>query len=273
MANAEAYEPQFTVDTMMSVLNDRLVAARLVEELAINDNKTLRVYEESDGSRFVRRDFTDEGVDYVENAGFDFQESLQAMIDLYSAVGIEVVPSFVFKREGETNPALTVISEYIPDLVDIKDLPTKEKVKLIQALGKLLDPDAGFWPTMEGIQADTFRGVKQEDGTYRVLAIDVDPLVKHASMFTRNEFVGDYIKRLSDLLWDDWCEEEERAEVAGALQRSLADCLAEEEYAGMHSYTNRAFMNLQLMSNGVDPRGTNSDMLADYYPYTEPKVS
>lgn len=266
MTGAETLDPQFQADTMMSVLSERLAVAEPVEELTIDDNKALQVFEEPDGSRFVRRDFTAEGVDYVERAGLDFQEAWQAMGDSYAAVGIEVVPSFMFRGDGEAGPAITAISEYVPDLIDVKDLPTEEKVKLVQGLAKLLDPDAGFWPTMEALHADTFKGVKQEDGTYRLLMIDTDPLVKRASMFIRDESIGDYIKRFSDLLWDNWCEEEERTKVAVALKGSLADSLA-EEYAEMGSYTNRAFMNLQVMSNGLDPRGTNSDMLADYYPY------
>ncbi|HEX5744417.1 MAG TPA: hypothetical protein VFX84_03125 [Candidatus Saccharimonadales bacterium] len=259
MSGAETLDPQFQADTMMSVLNERLAAASPVEDLSVHSDRILQVMEEPDGSRFVRRGFTDEGVSYVQRSGLSFREAWEGMEDTYAAVGVDVVPSFIFEQEGEHS--FVVISEYVPDAVDVSELPTEEKVKLVQGLGKLFKPEAEYWPSLEALRADTFKGVEQEDGTFRVLMMDTDPFVIPAPSLARDEYVGQYIKKLSEILWDDWCDQDDRGEVAAALVISLAESLDEEEYAGMHNTASRAFMNLHMMSNGMDPRGTGVDML------------
>jgi hypothetical protein len=268
MSAPETLDPQSQANVMMTVLNERLAAAVPVEELSRHDEegRMLQVFEEPDGSRFVQRYFTRQGVNYVEGERLTFEEAWQALTGSYADADIEVVPSFMFRQPGEDSGAATIISEYVPGLVDVKDLPTQEKVKLAQGLGKLLDPRADFLPHHQAIHADSFKGVKQEDGTHKVLVIDTDPFVTPAPFpgDYRDVYVTRYIKRFSDMIWDQWCDETDRAEVEAALLGSLMGTLEEKEYADMDSMINRAFMNLNLMSNGIDPRGTNGDMLRDF---------
>jgi hypothetical protein len=262
MTGPETLDPQLRADTMMSVLNERLAAATPVEELSKHDGRVLEVFEEPDGSRFVRRGFDDEAVGYVGRQGLSFRKAWEGMGDAYAAAGIDIVPSFMFEQAEGEYPFI-IISEYVPDMVEVKDLPAEDKVKLIQGLGALLNPEAEYWPSLEAIRADTFKGVPQEDGTHKVVVIDTDPFVVRAPIPgpDREAYAGEYIKKISDLLWDDWCDQDDRGMVATALVVSLADSLAEEEYAGMDNPASRAFMNLHLMSNGVDPRDTGLDML------------
>lgn len=260
MSGPEALDPQFQIDTMTAILNERLAAASPVEDPSVHSDRILQVMEEPGGGHFVRRSFTNEGVGYVQRSGLSFREAWEGMNDTYAAVGIDIVPSFAFEQEGE-HPAV-VVSEYVPDAVDVSKLPTDEKVKLMHGLGQLFKPDAEYWPSLEALRADTFKGVEQEDGTFSVLMIDTDPFMIPAPDIARDEYLGEYIKKLSELLWDEWCDDEDRSAVAVALVMSLAESLDEEEYAGMHNSASRAFMNLHLMSNGMDPRGTSIDMLS-----------
>lgn len=266
MTTPEALSPQQQVDTALSVLNERLVAASPVEELSRHDDRVLQVFEEPDGSRYVRRDFSKAGVNYVENRTLTFEEAWQALNEAYANAGIEVVPSFMFPPSDENSGTATVISEYIPDLVDVKDLPIQEKTKLVQGLAGLLDAEADFLPHHEAIHGDGFKGVQQEDGSYKVLAIDTDPFVSPAPFpgTYRDVYVTRYIKRFSEMIWDEWCDEDDRVEVMTAFKGAVAGVLDEKEYGDMDSLVNRAFMNLNLMSNGIDPRGTNSDLLRDF---------
>ncbi len=262
MSAPEGLDPQLQADTMMSVLNDRLAAASPVEVLSEHDDRILEVLEEPDGSRFVRRGFTPAAVRHVGRRGLDFHEAWEGMEDTYAAAGIGMVRSFAFEQEGGEHPFI-VVGEYVPDAVDVKDLPVESKVELMQGLGKLLRPEAEFWPSLEGIRADTFKGVKQEDGTYNVVVMDTDPFVVPAPIpgLDRDMTVAKYIEKFSELLWDNWCDEEDRREVAVALVLSLAEALDDEEYTELMSQTGRAFMNLHMMSNNMDPRGTEVDLL------------
>ena len=254
MSGTETLDPQFQADTMITVLNERLTAAAPVEELSSHEDRILQVFEEADGSRFVKRSFTDDAVWYVEGKGLTFQEAWEAMEDIYADVDIEVVPSFLFEQGGE-HPFVAV-SEHLPDLVDMKDLPSEDKEKLAHGLGQLLRPEASYWPSLEAVRGDTFKGVEQEDGTFRTLMVDTDPFTILAPSFGRDEYVGTYIKKFAELIWDEWCDEQDRSRVAGALVQSLATALDESEFAGAMGSTSKAFMNLHLMSNGMDPRET-----------------
>lgn len=253
MSAPETLNPQSQANVMMTVLNERLAAAVPVEELSAHEDRVLEVFEEADGSRFVKRSFTEEAVRYVERNGVTFEEAWEAMHDLYTDVDIDVVPAFMFEQDGD-HPFVAV-TEHLPDLIDMKDMPLEEKKKLVDGLGQLLRPEASYWPSLEAIRGDTFKGVAGEDGTPRALMVDADPFTIPAPHLGRGEYVGTYINKFAELIWDEWCEAEDRARVASVLVQSLArGVLEEHELADIMSTTGKAFMNLHLMSNGVDPR-------------------
>jgi hypothetical protein len=254
MSGTETLDPQFQADTMMSILSERLAVATPVEGLSSHNDRKLEVFEEADGCRFVKRSFTGEAVNYVERNGVTFREAWEGMEDIFGEVGIDVVPSFLLEQEGDEHPFVAV-SEYLPEMIDVKDLPLEEKEKLVHGLGQLLRAEAAYWPSLEAVREDTFKGVVREDGTHQVLMVDTDPFTILAPSLGRDEYLGTYIKKFAELIWDEWCDEQDRSQVASALVQSLAQSLGEDElFDDIMSDAGKAFMNLHLMSNGVDSR-------------------
>lgn len=255
MSTPEALGPQQQADTMMSVLNERLAAASPVEDLSMHDNRRLQVFEEADGRRFVMRSFTAGAVREMDRDGISIQESWDAMHGMYEDAGLQVVPAHLFEQDGEY--PFVAVAEHLPELTDVKDLPVEDKITMISGLGKLLSPEAEYWPSLQAIRTDTFKGVQQPDGSFQTYMIDTDPFVIPAPQLGRSEFLRTYINKFAELLWDEWCDEEDRGPVATALVKTLAETLDEEEWANpMDDAAGSAFASLHLMSNGVDPRET-----------------
>lgn len=246
---AENY--QGLANSMNEMLYARVAAATPVEVLSMYDDKLLQVVEEADGRRFVTRSYTPEAVRVIEgNYGLDFRTAWEAMHEAFSGVGIDIVPSRLIETDGE-HP-FVVVSEYLDDGESLSTASTKDKIAVANGLGKLLATEGDYVPAPEMVREDMFM-VVQRDGKVKVLLADIDPLMAPAYLVQENDNNSWFlIDRLAGLAWDKWCNEDERIPVTSALVSALGDYALDR--FDFDSRTTQAFMDLHLMSNGVDNR-------------------
>lgn len=254
MASPSFEDYQAIADGMNELLYARVTEATPVEVLSTHNDKLLQVVEAEDGERFVTRSFTPDAVAYVEyNYGIDFRTAWEGMQDAFADADIDIVPSRLIETDGGEYPFI-VVSEYLEDAKPLSVAPTDTKVAVANSLGKLLATDGHYVPAPEMIREDMFM-VVERDGEAKALVVDVDPLVTTARRMQMNDqnsafFIG----KLAELAWDKWCTEDERVSVTSAMVQALGDYALDK--FDFDSATTRAFMDLHLMSNGVDNRGT-----------------
>lgn len=146
------------------------------------------------------------------------------------------------------------VSEYLPEQVSMREVPTEPKKILVQALGQVVKASSGYLLAPEMINGSMFHSVRQEDGSVRVVMVDVNLHVVQRSSFDADKITAHYITRIGSLLWDEWCTNGERQEMLTSFAGSLAEAL-EDSQGGFDasSLTGQAFINVYMMSTGFDP--------------------
>lgn len=243
----------------------RVVNALTITLLRKHDGQTVVVAKDLNNTLFVRRNYNQVALDRMNQLnGASFDDAWAALHQLYSGVGIEVVPSIVLRPDLKASiieAPIVVASEYI-DGTDLSSAPIKAKVQVAEAMGAMLQTPGEFYPRLESIGQDMFRVGKHADGTPRVVLIDVDPfLVERKAVEStpdeRDYWFSEYIECVRDLLWDDWSRPDERAEVMKAFAQSLNFVLRIFDQ-GDGDRTLRAFINVQSMAMGSDMRKFSS---------------
>ena len=242
---------QSLADDLSSLIHSRIEAATPVEVLSQRGDKILQVVEEANGQRFVTRSFHEDAVRYIEGRGTSFTEAWDAMHSTFSGVGIEILPSSLLRQEGEY--PFIAVSEYIPEEEDMTDVSTETKKALAYSLGQLLKPENPYLPAPEMVNRGMFQPIKQEDGSLRVVMVDTDPHMIDNPSRGRDMLIAHYIERFGDLVWNEWCSDDERQDVAVSLVLSLSEVLG-DSLGDIQSKTGIAFMDVHMMSNGLDPR-------------------
>lgn len=242
---------QHLADDMSSLIHSRIAAATPIEVLSQRGDKLLQVVEESDGQRFVTRSFQEDAVKHVEGRGMTFVEAWEAMHIVFSDVGIDVMPNTLYEQEGEY--PFTAVSEYLPDEVDMIDVPTETKKAIAYSLGQLLKAESTYLPAPEMVNGGMFQPVRQQDGSLRVVMVDVDPHIIKNPKRGRDMLIAHYIERFGDLIWEEWCTETERQDVIVSLVLSLNEALG-DSLGDVTSRTGEAFMNVHMMSKGLNPK-------------------
>ncbi|MBI2590997.1 MAG: hypothetical protein HYW33_03975 [Candidatus Blackburnbacteria bacterium] len=243
----------------------RVVNARPITLLSESDGKTVVVARDFNKTLFVRRNYKQVALDRMNQLnGASFEDAWTAFHQLYSSVGIELVPSVVIRPDPKVSiveAPVVVASEYI-DGTELSLAPTKAKVQVAEAMGAMLKTPGEYYPSLESIRRDMFRVGRNIDRTPRVVLVDVDPfLVDRKAVEStpdeRDNWFSEYIVQVRDLLWDRWCKEDERATVLTAFARPLGFVL---NTFGQRDgeRTLRAFMNVQSMAKGIDMRKFSS---------------
>lgn len=257
MSNTEptAHHQQIA-DQLSATLEQRVTDAEQYEVLSERGGKLLDVAFEADGSMFVRRRFTHIGVLDIERGSLDFTEAWQAMQDLYTAAGISVVDTTVawFRPDSEEDFSAAMVSEWAPGR-NIFHATTEQKVELASKLPKLFPGINGVSIGIESVQPDMFSLVDKR-GEERITLIDVDPNMRRLRYTQTDAYLGAYIERFSQLLWDVWCKDEEKQEVMVAFMIALGDVgeVIEQVETNLMGKTGTAFMDAHFMSQGFDPR-------------------
>lgn len=253
MLNMSKLGYETLADSMNQLLYDRIASGNPVEVLSTRNDKLLQVVEASDGERFVTRSYTPEAVEEIEyNYGLDFQTSWHGLNEALTAVDIEIVPSRLIEVEGGEYPFI-IVSEYLDDAKPLADASTDVKKDVATGLSKLLVTDGDFVPAPEMVREDMFLVVERDDHE-KALLTDVDPLVAMTYRIQKSDRNSAfYIDKLAELAWDKWCSgDDERKKMTTAMALVLGDFALDD--FDLDSSTSRAFMDLHMMSNGVDNR-------------------
>ncbi len=247
----EQYES--LASNMNQLLYERAAAASPIEVLSTHNDKLLQIVESSDGERFVTRNFTSLAIDDIRFCyGIGFRTAWEGMHRAFSDVALDIVPSGLVEADGEY--PFIIVSEYLEDGQPFATAPTDTKKAVANSLGRLLTTSGDYIPAPEMIREDMFLVVQRNSEPIALLT-DVDPLVTPSYRMQNDDTNSAFfISKLADLAWDRWCEESERVEVISALVVALGDYALDQ--FGFDSATARAFMDMHLMSNGVDNRKT-----------------
>ncbi len=242
-------------------ITHRVVNARPITLLSESDGKTVVVAKDINNTLFVRRNYRQVALDRMNQLnGASFDDAWTTFRQLYSSVGIEVVPSVVLRPDPKASiveAPIVVASEFI-DGTELSSAPLKAKVQVAEAMGGMLQTPGKFYPSLESIRRDMFRVGKHTDRTSRVVLVDVDPFLVErraveSSPSERDHWFSEYIDQVRDLLWDRWSRPDERAEVMTAFARPLGFVLRVFDQDN-GDRTLRAFMNVQSMAKGFDMR-------------------
>jgi hypothetical protein len=223
---------------------------------------SLNVMQRADGEQFVTRDYSQHGVDSIgRKTGVEFGEAWDIMHEMYGRAAINIVPSFVIDHGSASKyKRLTVVSAYLPEATPLGQAATPPKIELAFKLGRLMHDSRRYAPAQEALMPDMFHATTTTDQA-DILLTDVDPYVINNLMISRggpaeqfkDKAQSDYILRIADLIWDNWCEG--NADERESVTRSFVNGLGTDVFIGITS-TSEVSMELVARSNGY--RG-NSD--------------
>ena len=243
---------QGIADSVNELVHLQIAESKPVRHLSPpGGENVLQLMEVPSGHQYVARAFTPDAIDNMAyRANMSFPEAWQEMHDIFGDAGIRVVPSHLLETPGE-HP-FTVVSAYLSEGQDLIDAPTEAKVQLAKGLANLLKPSRCL-ASLEMFNQGAFMVSPDENGTPTAFLVDVDPRI--IPRFTVGSVDEVYIKQFGELFWDHWCRENERQEVISALVMAIStasDPFGDD--SDPFSPAARAFMDVHLMSNGVDPR-------------------
>lgn len=252
--NMSETKPEFqaVADDMQALLIARVASAEPIEVLSRRDDKLLQVVEETDGRRFVTRSYTNDGVKDVEEFDLDFYEAWNAMHEVFRTSGLNVLPSFLLKTEGQY--PITVVSEYLPNSKPVIGASLETKIDIAKGMGNIIKPSSKCRLGLDMLNRDMFRVVDNEDGTETAYLVDVDPRMRVSDDFAKDLYQAIFIDKLAGLIWDHWSDnDDERASIATAAVKSVVEALGDEAFLP-NTHTGNSFFTLHFMSNGLDTR-------------------
>jgi hypothetical protein len=242
-------------------LAKRLGVASVLNLLSDRDSKLLSIMQEPDGRKFVMRAF-EHGAERQFGGSFftpdlSFEEGLSAMINMYQSVGLDVVKSSLLPAAKDTQ--VTVISEYMPNLISVDDATLQAKKKAVNGLGRLLDPSIPYLPAPDALVCDLFMYHTDEYGEEQPIIVDIDPRLglKELEFDFGNRFSdtmrASYIERVGIMIEHWWANnDEEMAQLARGFFAGLstiADDSIHEGHKTLEAITNvHALTQPELMS-------------------------
>ncbi len=239
---------------MRQQLQERVEAAEPIETLSERGDKLLQVVETEDDQLLVTRNYTEAAVADIERGLFvwdaHFPDAWNMMQRSMAAAEIPVVQSVLLENVNEY--PFVIVSEYIEG-TPLPAAPQEVKQEAAHGLGRLMlvNPNKGFVPHTTVINKDMFI-VGERDGRQTAILTDVDPYIHIKPAFKAEEIDADYIDKVGEILWDEWCTEAERYAVFGAFITEIAD-VALDNFS-VTSLVSGAFGRFQLMQGGVDSR-------------------
>lgn len=238
-------------------LRERVLNAQPIELLSDRGQKRVEVVEDINGSRFVRRSYRQGAIRDFEGRNLPFLSAWDAMHKIFSAVDIPVVSSVVFLPSGSSEFPAIAVSEYFKD-GDVAAAPTDAKVRMATGLGLIPHVPGKYLPGFEVFEQDMFRVGKGTDGTEELVLVDVDPYLDEKDMVAstssqKDIWMSEYIKRITRIFWNKWCQPSDRRAVFSTFIRSFGSQFDIE--TNFNSRTTQALMDTQAMSQGLNLRG------------------
>lgn len=225
------------MNDLRASLCQRLGAATIERVINTHDQKLLGIMVEPDGRQFVSRTYEPGAELEYEQRDMSFLEALEAMIEMYRQAGIDVVSSSVVSPDL-TEGRVTVLSEYLPDAIPLKNAPIEAKREASRGLARLLDPSTRFLPSPEALVTDMFMAQADEEGSWHPIVVDVDPRIKKRRDFRalRELEISNHIFMSKRVIQDGLSESrQEAADLATAFLRSLDPSVTGSSLATMDS--------------------------------------
>lgn len=238
-----------------AVLARRLDEATTIEVLSTRYDKVLSVMQEPDGRKFVSREYEigaeREFEQELGSPGLPFAEGLAAMQDMYKRVGIAVVNSSVLP--ASVSKKTRVLSEYLPDAVEVRRASIDARKTAVSGLAKLLNPANPYLPSLAVITTDLFMFTTDAAGNQKPVIVDVDPRLQvKRSRFdsfgrmadsTRGAFM-DHVGLHAEHFWST--NDTETSELARAFLEGLASIKDESVFNG--TATLESLMNMHMLT-------------------------
>lgn len=243
---------QGIADGVNELIHLRIDESKPVRHLSPpSGENVLQLMEGPNGYQYVTRAFTTNAVeDMAYRAHMPFPEAWEEMHDIFGSAGISIVPSYLLETTGDHS--FTIVSAFLAESQDLIDAPTEAKVQLAKGLVNLLKPSR-YIPSLEMFNQGAFVVSPDGIGVPTAFLVDIDPRI--IPRFTIGAVDELYIRKFGELFWDHWCREDERQEVISVLVTTISkvkDSFGED--LDPFSPAARAFMDVHLMSNGIDPR-------------------
>lgn len=243
-------ERQAFLDSIDSLVRSRIDSSRPVMTLSERHGKLLRAMEDTNGGRFVMRQFTPNGAAEMELGGLDFETAYYEMNCIFPSVGIHVLPNYLLLNHDGF--PYTLLSPYIEG-TPLKDASTETKISVAKSFAKFASPGLDVGPTVTMFHTDMFIVNRDETGEETPYLIDIDP--RMSLRFSRSGHQAVFLNRLGELFYDKWCTEEEKTVVIPQLvvALSLENPALGEDFDTSNPEA-EAFMTLHMMGNGIDDR-------------------
>lgn len=229
------------------------MGAESIELLSERGDKHVELVEDINGNKFVRRSYSKAAMKYFERRGVPFVTAWGVMHEIFDAVDIPVVSSFLLPPSGIDGLSTVVVSEYLED-GDVGAVSKDAKVHMATGLGMIPHIQGDYLPGIETFMPDMFR-VGKVNGLERLILVDVDPYLDEKVFVADTKDATDiwnseYIKRVGPLFWDRWTQPSDRRVVMAAFIRSFA---AKFDFdANFGSRTFHSVANVQAMSQGLN---------------------
>lgn len=229
---------------------DKLDQAKQVDVLSARNGKLLTVEEEPDGTKFVKRAYSRDGIGEVlmTNLGYyDFSTAWHEMKRILDAAEMPMVRSSLVHCDEE---GALVLSDYIEDGRPVREASTEAKIEFARRLVRCFYGKSGQARlALPVLNWNGFITTADDDGKDEIVLIDVDPCVQRPQHDHRRAYIS--MKRIGRLFWDEWCTEEDRQEVLSAVVSEIGETLSSTELEMDKNLW--VFLNLNLMSHGADP--------------------
>ena len=252
MANELLGARQGVADGVNELIFRGLTEARPIKFLSPEGgDNVLQLMEDSGGQQFVTRAFTPRLVESIKDRSLmSFPEAWDKMYEIFDEAGIRVLPSHLLETPGDY--PFTVVSPYVGDGVDISEASTDVKVNLAENISNFLNYGQPYVPSLEMLSYGMFLVTNDENGSPTPFLVDLDPRI--IIRLPLDSFDAVYLRKFGELFWDHWCKEHERTKVMSALVKSISmsNTRLSEDF-DPNTEAAQVFMDLQLMSNGVDP--------------------
>lgn len=247
MATSEFASQQEQINISAPALVQRLEVAKRTEMLSSRDGKEVIRCVEENGETFIVRNYNLRDFSETSPNSPPFHIALQRFGELLEQTGIEVAHNTIVSID-ERSAVLLV--EDVTDAIPVSEASTETKVTLATQLGRLLDPTLEYQLGLQMIMEDMIV-IDQSQGTDKPKFIDIDPYV--IPNIHSDQIDASVLQRITTLLWDKWCNVDERQEVMAAFEKSVAECVfSDDNELGMDMLL--AFSHINIMKSGIDPR-------------------
>ena len=244
------------VSNIDCLVRNRILSASPIRQFVEDDDKKVELVQDINSDSFVRRSYGTRSLSYIGmQSRIPFGKAWDEMHKIFGQAGLGIVPSVVLAEKENREFPVVIATEFLEN--DIHAASTDSKAELAKGLGAILLGKGKYFPSGQMLMDDMSRVKNYPDGKEKLVLVDVDPYLVDMSLYdslsTRDLWTSKYIKKVSELFWDKWCQPKERREVMMAFVRSIGGIMSNID-VNRDLKTMEAFSAAHIMTQGVDMR-------------------